>query len=60
MDYKGPDFNPNNPLDDEPSLEPISERHFLLPLSNILPNTVNQIDKIVDDEIPKMVGLISI
>jgi len=51
VDYKGPDFNPNNLLDDEPSLEPISERHSLPLLSNILPNTVDQIDKIVDDEI---------
>ena len=51
MDYKGPDFNPNNPLDDQPSLEPTFERHSLPPLPNILPNTVNQIDKIVSDEI---------
>ena len=49
MDYKGPDFNPNNPFDDE--FEPISDRHSLPPLPNILPNTVNQIDKIVNDEI---------
>ena len=51
MDYKGPDFSPNNLLDDEPSLEPISERHSFPPLSNILPNIVDQIDKIVDDDI---------
>ena len=49
--YKDLNFNANNPLDDEPSLETISERHFLPPLSNILLNTVDQIDKIVDDEI---------
>ena len=51
MDYKGPNFNPNNSLDDKSSLEPISERHSLPPLSNILLNTVDQIDKFVDDEI---------
>ena len=51
VDYNGPDFNPNNPLNDEPSLEPISERDSLPPLPNILPNTVNQIDKIVDNKI---------
>ena len=51
MDYKSPDFNPNNLLDNESSLEPIPERHSLPPLSNINPNTVDQIDKIVDDEI---------
>jgi len=51
VDFKSPNFNPNNPLNDEPSLEPISERHSLPSLSNILPNTVDQIDKIVNDEI---------
>jgi len=51
VNYKGPDFNPSNPLDDEPSLEPISERLSLPPLLNILPNTVDQIYKIMDDEI---------
>ena len=51
VDYKGPDFNPSNPLDDEPSIELISERPSLLLLSNILSNTVDQIDKIVNDEI---------
>ena len=40
VDYKCLDFNPNNPLDDEPSLEPISERHSLPPLPNILSNTI--------------------
>ena len=50
MDYKGPDFNPNNPLD-ELSLEPISKRPSLPTLQNRLPNTMGQIDKIVDDEI---------
>jgi len=25
VDYKGPDFNPSNAVDDEPSPEPISE-----------------------------------
>ena len=39
--YKDLNFNANNPLDDEPSLETISERHSLPSLSNILPNTVD-------------------
>jgi len=51
VDYKGPNFNLSNPLDDESSLKPISKKQSLSPLSNILPNTVDQIDKIVDDEI---------
>ena len=51
MNYKGSYFNPNNPLDDESSLESISERHSLSPLPNILSNTVDQIGKIIDDEI---------
>jgi len=51
VDYKGPDFYPNSPLDDEPSLELISERHSFPTLPNILPNTVDQIDKNVDNEI---------
>jgi len=38
--YKGTDFNSDNPLDDKPSLEPISERHSLPLLSNILSNTI--------------------
>jgi len=50
VDYKGLDFNPN-PLDDESSHELISERLSLPSLLNILPNTVDQIDKIVDNEI---------
>jgi len=51
VDYKGHDFNLNNLLDDEPPLDPISEKHFFPPFSNILPNTVDQIDKIMDNEI---------
>jgi len=50
VDYNGPDFNPNNPLD-KPSHESISERHSLQPLLNILLDIVNQSEKIVDDEI---------
>ena len=38
VNYKGPDFNPSNLLDDELSLEPSSERPSLPPLSNILLN----------------------
>ena len=51
MGYKGPDFNPSNLLDNELSHELISKKLFLSPLPNILPNTVDQIDKIVVDEI---------
>ena len=51
VDYNGLDFNPSNPLDDESSIEPSSERHFLISLPNILPYKVDQIDKIVNDEI---------
>ena len=49
MDYKG-HFNPSNPLDDELSHEPISKRSSLPRFSNKLPNTVDEIDKIVDDK----------
>jgi len=40
------------------SQEPISERSSILSLSNILPNTVNQFDKlwIIKLSPPKMVG----
>ena len=51
IDYKGSNFNPNNPLEAEPSQESICERHSLPPLLNILSNTVDQIDNILDDEI---------
>jgi len=51
VNYKGLDFNRSNPLDDEPSHEPISERPSLLLFLNISPNTVNLVDKILDDEI---------
>ena len=50
-DYKDPDYNTSNSLDDEPSCEPISERLSLTPLPITLPNIADQIDKIVDDEI---------
>ena len=36
VNYNCPDFDPNNPLDDEPSLEPISKRHSLPPLEKSL------------------------
>ena len=51
MNYKGLNFNPRNPLNNESSPEPISERHSLPSLSNILPNTVDQIDKILNDDV---------
>jgi len=50
MEYKDPYSNPNNSLDDESSHKPISEGP-LPPLPNILLNTVDQINKIVNDEI---------
>jgi len=46
VDYKGIDFNPSNSFVNEPSHEPIFERSSFPPLPNILPNIVNQIDKI--------------
>ena len=51
VDYKSLDFNSSNLLDDEPSSKPISKRHSLPPLSNILPNIIDQIDRILDDEV---------
>ena len=51
VDYKCFDFNPNNFFIDEPSPEPIFERPSIPPISNILLNTVDRIDKILDDEI---------
>ena len=51
VNYKGPDFNLSNSLDDEISLELIPERPSFPSLSNKLPNTMDQIDKFVDDEI---------
>ena len=43
VDYKSFNFNPKNPLVDKPSQEPIYERLSLPPLSNILPNTIDQV-----------------
>ena len=51
VDYKGIDLNPRNFFIDEPSYELIFERSSLLPLSNILPNSVDHINKILDDEV---------
>ena len=51
MDYKCFDFNPSNFFIDESSPEPIFERPSIPPISNILTTTVDQIDKILDDEI---------
>ena len=49
--YKGPDFNPNNPLLDEPTQDLTSEGPSLPPLPNIPPYAAEQIDKIIEDEI---------
>jgi len=51
VDYKGFDFNSTNFLIDEPSRKPIFERSSIPPISNIMTTTVDQIDKILDDEI---------
>ena len=51
IEYKGPNFNPNNPLVDEPTPEPFSEGPPLPPLPDISPNTTENIDKILDDKI---------
>ena len=59
MNYKAPNFNPNNLLVDEPSSKFIFEKPFASALSDILPNTVDKIDKILGDEFSpsEMVGL---
>ena len=49
--YKGLNFNPSNPLLDEPTQDLTSEGPFLPPLSNIPPYAAEQIDKIIEDEI---------
>lgn len=46
MTYKSLDFNISNPLVDDP----IYEIPSLPPFSYILPNSVEQIDKILDDD----------
>ena len=51
VEYKGLNFNPRNPLVDEPTLEPFYEGPRLPPLPDINPNTSEHIDKILDDEI---------
>jgi len=51
VEDKGPNFNPSNPMVDESSLEPFSERHPLPLLPDTSPNTTENIDKILDDEI---------
>ena len=51
VDYKGPDVNSGDPLVDEPSLELFSENPSLPPLSEIHPNIVEKIDKILNNEI---------
>ena len=50
VEYRGPNFNPSNPLVDEPTPELFSEGPPL-PLPDISPNTTENIDKILDDEI---------
>jgi len=49
--HKGPDFNPSNPLLDEPTQNLTSEGPSLPPLLNLPPYAAEQIDKIIDDEI---------
>jgi len=50
VDYKAFDFNPSNFFIDEPSPEPIFQRPSIPLIPNILPNIVDQIDKILNDE----------
>ena len=50
--YKGQKISPDNPLLDEPSHEPISERPLLPPFRQIHPTYMTeQIDEIIDDQI---------
>ena len=51
MAYKDFDFNPNNFLIHEPSHEPIFERSSIPPIPSMLTTIVDQIDKILNDEI---------
>ena len=51
VDYKCLDFNPSNFFIDEPSHGLIFEKLFIPSIQNILSNTVNQIDEILDDEV---------
>ena len=51
MAYKDFDFNPNNFLIHEPSHEPIFERFSIPPIPSMLTITVDQNDKILNDEI---------
>jgi len=44
--YKAFDFNPSNPVLDEPTRDLILEGPFLSPLSNLSPYVAEQIDKI--------------
>jgi len=49
VDYKGFDFNPSNLLMNHPMS--LFLRPYLPPISNILPNTVGQINKILAYEV---------
>jgi len=51
VDYKGLDFNPGNPLVDEPFPEPIFESAPIFFHSDNLSNIADKVDKILDDEI---------
>ena len=42
VDYKGPNFNPNNPLVDVPKPKPVFESPIFPPLSNILSNRAEE------------------
>ena len=54
--YKGLDFNPSNPLLDEPTEDLTSEKPSLPPLPNLPPYAAEQIDKIIEDEIISITG----
>ena len=49
--YKGSDFNPSNPLLDEPTQDLIPEGPSFSPLPNLPPYAAEQIDKIIKDEL---------
>jgi len=50
VDYKGTNFNPNNPLVNEHEPELVFESAKLTAHPNILPNTAEKVDKILDDK----------
>ena len=56
VDYKGPEFNPSNPLVDETEPEFVFESPSLPPLPDILPDTTKNVDKVIDELFAIKVG----